>query len=166
MIILNKTPLKAVKVQGFAATPLQKHAVLPRDFVDVHGKGWQSGSAFRGIVPVWRPIGGRQPLAEDRGPDSLEGVGSGVQRAFFPFGSAGDGRSAVPWFDSAEAPDGSERSGGGAVDSGERASTSLLRLRGVRDGFGAGAEHTDEAAQATGRRVLQEDGGGDASGSD
>ena len=72
---------------------------------------------------------------------------------FFPFGSAGDGRSAVPWFDSAEAPDGSERSGGGAVGSGERVSTSLLRLRGVRDGFGAGAGHADEAASSVSIKV-------------
>ena len=61
-----------------------------------------------GIVPVWRSIGRRQPLVEDRGPDSLTGVGAGVQRAFFPFGSAEDELPAVPWFDPAEAPDGSE----------------------------------------------------------
>ena len=78
------------------------------DFFDALRKGEQSGSAFRGIIPVWRSIGRRQPLVEDRGPDSLTGVGAGVQHAFFPFGSVGDGLPAVPWFDPAEAPDGSE----------------------------------------------------------
>ena len=60
-------------MQGFVAHTPQKHAVSLGDFADVLGKGWQSGSSFQGIVSVWRSIGSRQPLAEDRGPDSLVG---------------------------------------------------------------------------------------------
>ena len=108
MIVRGVPPLKAVKVQGFVAHPPQKHAVSLGDFADALGKGWQSGSSFRGIVPVWRSIGRRQPLAEDRGPDSLEGTGAGIQHAFFTFGPSGDGRTSVPRPDFVEAFDGAE----------------------------------------------------------
>ena len=56
------------------------------------GKDGRVVPLFKELFPFGGHIGSRQPLAEDRGPDSLEGTGAGIQHAFFTFGPSGDGR--------------------------------------------------------------------------
>ena len=72
------------------------------------GKDGRVVPLFKELFPFGGHIGSRQPLAEDRGPDSLEGTGAGIQHAFFTFGPSGDGRTSVPRPDSVEAFDGAE----------------------------------------------------------